>query len=335
MELLKQLFSIYSPSGSEKKMKKFIKRYIRENIEGVEASHDDMGNLYLTKGKSDTYPCVVAHLDQVQDIHSKDFAVVEGDDVMFGFSRKNKRQEGLGADDKCGIWIAMKCLEHFDEIKVAFFVQEEVGCVGSSSCNMDFFKDVRFVIEPDRRGGSDLITSIGSTEIAGDDFINDTHYEEFGYHQNNGMLTDVLELATMGIGVSCVNISCGYYEPHTDHEFIVVSELRNALDFTMHIISNCKNVYRHECACRYSYGSWYNAPMYSRYLGGYDDKEEEIVVPKHGDSFDELGYIALLRKYNPFADAAQLWAEARTELEPYMEEWDFYEIIDQIDEYGI
>ena len=42
-------------------------------------------------------------------------------------------------------------------MKVAFFVSEEIGCVGSRNADMGFFEDARFVIEPDRRGYEDLI----------------------------------------------------------------------------------------------------------------------------------------------------------------------------------
>lgn len=45
-------------------------------------------------------------------------------------------------------------------MKVAFFVSEEIGCVGSRNADMGFFEDARFVIEPDRRGYEDLITNI-------------------------------------------------------------------------------------------------------------------------------------------------------------------------------
>lgn len=34
-----------------------------------------------------------------------------------------------------------------------------------------FFNDVRFVIQPDRKGNSDLITSIGFSELCSDEFI--------------------------------------------------------------------------------------------------------------------------------------------------------------------
>ena len=39
---------------------------------------------------------------------------------------------GSRADDKNGIWICLKCLEDCKMVKCAFFVQEEVECIGSS-----------------------------------------------------------------------------------------------------------------------------------------------------------------------------------------------------------
>ena len=71
MELLKQLYKIHSPSGNERVMKKFIRKYVRKHIPDVKIETDRKGNLYLIKGVAETYPCIVAHLDQVQREHSK------------------------------------------------------------------------------------------------------------------------------------------------------------------------------------------------------------------------------------------------------------------------
>ena len=117
MELLKQLYSIHSPSGNEKKMRKFLKGWIKDNIPGATFTVDAMGNLYVCKGESETYPCIVSHIDQVQKTHSKDFQAVETKDIIFGFSIKNVQMEGLGADDKNGIWIALKCLQKYPALK--------------------------------------------------------------------------------------------------------------------------------------------------------------------------------------------------------------------------
>ena len=110
MELLKQLYKIHSPSGNERTMKNFIRRCVRKHIPGAKTRTDKMGNLYIIKGIAQTYPCIVAHLDQVQRNHSKDFIPIETKELIFGYSPRNRRQEGLGADDKNGIWIALRCL---------------------------------------------------------------------------------------------------------------------------------------------------------------------------------------------------------------------------------
>lgn len=245
MELLKQLYKIHSPSGNEWAMKRFIRRYVRKHIPDTEIRTDQKGNLYVIKGMAETYPCIVAHLDQVQRDHSRDFIPVETKELIFGYSPRSRKQEGLGADDKNGIWIALKCLEKYDTLKVAFFVEEETGCQGSNQADMDFFQDCRFVIQPDRRGYKDLITSIGWTELCSDEFLKAVGYEKFGYQEIEGMMTDILTLKERGLEVSCINLSCGYYEPHTDQEFTVKKDLLNCLKLVEHIIENCTEVYPH------------------------------------------------------------------------------------------
>lgn len=246
MELLKKLYEIHALSGKEKKIRNFIKGYIFENIPGVEITGDKAGNLFITKGQADTYPCIVAHLDQVQRLHSKDFRAIETDDVIFGYSPSNRRQEGLGADDKNGIWVALQCLMKYETLKIAFFVSEEIGCVGSSSADITFFNDCRFVIQPDRRGYSDVITQISWEPLCCEQFLSEIQPGKFGYKPTDGLMTDILALRENGLEISCINLSCGYYEPHTDCEFTVKSDLKKCLEYVQFIIEYCTGVYHHE-----------------------------------------------------------------------------------------
>ena len=277
MELLINLYEIHSMSGQENAMRNFIQKYDKENVPGaVVRQHNH--NLYITKGKADTYPCVVAHLDQVQKKHSPDFRVYEQDGILFGFSAKNKRQEGLGADDKNGIWVALKSLIRYDAIKVALFHSEEVGTVGSGEADMTFFKDVRFVLEADRRNGGDLITDIWGP-ICSDEFIEDISEfaDNHGYKETSGMLTDVETLSDNGLGVSAINMSCGYYNPHTDEEVTDFGELLNCLAFVWDIIDNCTKVYTFKRSKR-SYGSYYGSGSYYngyKWDGWYTKKEDK------------------------------------------------------------
>lgn len=269
MELLKQLFSIHSKSGKEGKIRKFIWNWVRQTVPDAKIECDKPGNLYITKGKSATFPCIVAHMDQVQERHSKDFIAYEAEDIIIGFSPKHKEQQGLGADDKCGLWIGLKCLQKFDCLKLAFFVGEEVGCKGSGMANMAFFNDCRFVIEPDRKGSEDLITQIGWTPLCSDDFLKDIGFKKFGYKETDGMMTDIEALKDHGLMLSCINVSCGYYKPHSNEEFVYKPALLNCLAFVEHIIKTCTQVYPH-----IDNTSYYERQNY--YGDIYDDYYSEI-----------------------------------------------------------
>lgn len=121
-QLLKRLYNIYSPSGKEQEMIKFLSAYIRTLPGRVALTQDRYGNLYAAKGESDTYPCLVSHIDQVAHCNrSKDFRAVETRDIIFGFSPGKKRFENLGADDKNGIFICLECLKKYDALKVVIF----------------------------------------------------------------------------------------------------------------------------------------------------------------------------------------------------------------------
>ena len=256
-KLLKSLYAIHSPSGKENEMREFLISRIRAQY-GINCIVDEIGNVYVTKGIADTYPCVVAHIDQVQRLHSDDFRAVETNGIIFGYSAKNHRFEGLGADDKNGVFVALECLKEFDVMKCAFFVGEEIGCIGSSECDMIFFDDCRFVLQCDRRNGDDLITHI-SERLCSDEFLADADFADFGYKETFGAMTDVETLKSNGLAVSCVNMSCGYYNPHTDEEFTDIAELENCLNFVKHVIRKCVNVYPHE-------------PQYKSYLDGYNSR---------------------------------------------------------------
>lgn len=286
-DLLKQLYEIFSPSMGEKKMRKFIKKYCVSL--GANVEQDAKGNLYVTKGQADEYPCVVAHMDQVQYNHSKDFTVAMFGDCIMAFSEKSRAQQGLGADDKNGIWIALHILNEMENVKCAFFVGEEIGCVGSSDADMDFFKDVRFVVQADRRNGGDLITDI-SGPICSQEFLNDINYERFGYKPTYGLTTDVETLCSKGIGVSCINVSCGYYDPHTDHETTSWKELCNALDFVEYICKNCTKRYVHEYD---TYPEWgrYSTHIYHDFAGLSDKNESELWDADGSCDYDMMKYI--------------------------------------------
>ena len=243
--LLKKLYSIHSPSGKEDKMIAFLVSCLK-SLPGVRLGKDSYGNLYAWKGESETYPCIVAHLDQVQRNHPRDFRAIETRDIIFGFSAKEHSFCGLGADDKNGILIALETLKKYDSMKAVFFKEEETGCHGSSHAEIKFFEDCRYVIQCDRRGNSDLITNIGCSDLCSEKFIQDIDPEKWGYKEETGMMTDVEALKERGLNVSAVNISVAYYQPHTNEEITVKRDLEKCWKFVQHIIEDCTDTYPHE-----------------------------------------------------------------------------------------
>jgi putative aminopeptidase FrvX len=289
MKLLKELYKIYSPTGREKGMRKFIIQWVKDHCRNTMIAKDQKGNLYITKGKANNFPALCAHMDQVQKHRAPDFAVYQAEDMLFGYSKQYKEYQGLGADDKNGIWVCLKCLEKYDALKVAFFVEEEAGCVGSQKAVMSFFDDCRYVLQIDRKNGGDFITTIGGwTPLCSKEFIEAVQPLKFGYHEEVGLMTDVESLKENGLKVSAANISCGYYNPHTDTEFTLYSELENCLHFVEHIIETCQDTYKHEL----------DAYHFDEYDRAIEEDEYRDIIARHLEENPELTAKDIMEWYN-------------------------------------
>ena len=261
MELLKQLYSIHAPTFHEWPLICFIREYIREHVPEAEVQMDGWGNLYITKNHAPAFPLpsrggvgvgsvisghptLACHLDQVQTIHSDDFEVKEEKGMLYGWSEANQQREGLGADDKNGIYICLRCLEECPRLKVFMAVGEEKGCIGSSRADMSFFSDSLYVLEPDCKGGEEIHTNLKGIPCANPDFeqaLLEANSSLFTLHSSfsitPGKGSDIFALTLNGIGVSCANIPAGYYHPHKDDEYCVIAELEHTLSFIRHFVT--------------------------------------------------------------------------------------------------
>jgi len=255
MELLKQLYAIHAPFYKEWPMICFIREYIRQHVPEADVQMDSWGNLYIRKCADSSlftlhsslptgYPTLVCHLDQVQMLHSDDFCVKEENGTLYGWSEKNQQREGLGADDKNGIWVCLRCLEECPHLKVFMAVGEEKGCIGSNHADMSFFADSLYVLEPDCKGGEELHTNLKGIPCASVEFeqvLLEVNSQlsivncQFAITPGKG--SDIFALTLNGIGVSCANIPAGYHNPHKDDESTVITELEHTLSFIRHFIT--------------------------------------------------------------------------------------------------
>lgn len=95
--LLIKVLSIQSKSNDDTVMHEFLKRYFEKYKLSYE--EDKYGNLYVTKGKASSYPCVVAHTDTVHTIiPSYAFKVFKLGNLLYAMNAITGLQHGIGGD---------------------------------------------------------------------------------------------------------------------------------------------------------------------------------------------------------------------------------------------
>lgn len=244
-QLLKEILAIPSKYGHEERIRTFLMDYLALNH--ISHYEDKFGNIYAQKGVSNYYPCVIAHMDTVHDII--DFDVIEEAGVLYA-KDKNGSPTGIGADNKAGILVCLELLNYFDNIKVAFFVSEEVGCFGSFLSDPLFFKDVGYAIQFDAPSNNWVTYRSNGVDLfeLNSDFHNkiNTVFKKNikDYHEVDSLgshpYTDVYALKSL-YDFSCVNYSVGYYYMHTPMEYVKISEVNDCYNIAIELINSLGN----------------------------------------------------------------------------------------------
>jgi len=244
LKRLIEVLSLESNAQNDSAVVNYINDFIEQNFKTgeLEPLMDGFGNMYIKKGNAKSYPCIVSHVDTVHDIRG-DKKVYKKGDILFAFSEKKKGQIGIGGDDLVGVYMCLQALLDFDNIKVVFFKDEEVGCVGSRysiEAHKSWYEDVSFIIQPDRWGNRDFIYKSGGITTCSTTFLKacDPFLEKFNYKRAVGISTDMDKLVKDDVGISAVNVSCGYYRPHTDLEYVSVKDVNRCYRLIKHIILN-------------------------------------------------------------------------------------------------
>ena len=259
IDKFKELLSVPSKTYQEEDMVEYICNEL-DSIEGVTYYRDDMMNIYATKGgleEGEYYPMFIAHTDTV---HNKVDKIVVKEEKLtrpntFGKSFGDEKVDclkaytedgsptGIGGDDKCGIFICLELLKQLDKVKIGLFVSEETGCHGSSKCDENFLQDVGYITQYDAPGNhliSEICSGVRLFERDSEFFIKalDIITKCFG----NEMLvqshpyTDISQLKKK-IDVSCINISCGYYNMHSNQEFISIDDVCRAIEVGKNMVN--------------------------------------------------------------------------------------------------
>lgn len=310
--LLLDVFHIQNPSRN-----RACNDHAMKTIEGLAPPGctvvRNRGNLLIRKGPAKgAHPHFLSHMDQVHDYAPFMKVIINGN--VLSAVDGNDKQCGVGGDDKCGIYLALRMLWLLDHCTAVFVRDEEVGCLGSGEVPLEWFKHAAFVIQADRNNRTmDIIRDTNGMDCASDGFIDALMGLPIaiaaGHGEASGSITDIGELAERGLGVSMVNISSGYHSPHSCRETVHLDELGIACQLAFEAASMLGGeVWGHEPESHYfqpkgGYGPSYqhNAARYGEWHGTGWDYESQSWHPAlptmtEGDLLAEEEADALLRE---------------------------------------
>lgn len=156
---------------------------------------------------------LVAHMDTVHKTPVVDMFYDQQKNVVWS-------PQGLGADDRAGIFAIMAIVKTGLRPHIILTTDEETGGVGACSLAMEEnpFPELKYMIELDRRGTNDCVFY----DVYNEKFIE--YIESFGFVENYGSFSDICMLSPEWKVVS-VNLSVGYHNEHTLCEYLHVGSL--------------------------------------------------------------------------------------------------------------
>ena len=192
---------------------------------------------------------LVAHMDTVFKTLPKDIYYDRDSNVMWS-------PTGLGADDRAGVFAICQIIKAGLRPHIIFTTDEEVGGLGARALSLlpCPFKDLRYIIQLDRRGEKDCVFY----DCDNKDF--ETYVEGFGFENAWGTFSDISYLAPAW-KIAAVNLSIGYFSEHTTSEILNVNYMLDTIE-KVKVMLNQEEIPSFEyIECDYSaygYGTWWD-----------------------------------------------------------------------------
>ena len=190
---------------------------------------------------------LVAHLDTVFEQYaslSKGYSM--WDDYLKQVDVSNKpiyhdreeevmwSPEGLGADDRVGVFMILSMIRQGLRPSVLFTTDEESGSTSGRAFakryKESFYKyGVKYLLELDRSGHNDCVFY----RCENDAFK--SYIEKFGFETALGSFTDISVLCPI-LGVAGVNLSVGYFNEHSISEMIDLFTMSKNYDIIYYMV---------------------------------------------------------------------------------------------------
>ena len=208
--------------------------------------------------------------------------------------------QGIGGDDRCGVFALVK-IHQLSKIKpwLLFTCEEEVGGLGAKKFCLahsqhqlpNELDNLKFLIELDRKGSRDAVYY----RCANPDF--EEYITSKGFKTAQGSFSDI-SLIAPELGIAAVNLSSGYYSPHTLHEYIVRSELESTIEKVSEMVSDAAK----PDFPKFVYVENFIKPYHSKKIRYYDDlatfyTEQDNLPQKISSEYQDI-YEALLDVYS-------------------------------------
>ena len=208
------------PRGTKDLQELFIRTYLND----TRFKRDDYGNLYMNIIK-DTYvfsewpdTAFMCHIDTVHRPNLTEVPVY----AQQGTAYTDNTVNCLGADCTTGIFIMLNMIENQVPGLYCFFLDEEVGGLGSqwAAENLNW-GEYNHAISFDRYGTQSIITHQMGERTASEEFaeeLSERFFEEgLDYEgDDSGVFTDSYSFG--GVIHNRTNLSVGYYNQHTNSE---------------------------------------------------------------------------------------------------------------------
>ena len=222
---------------------------------------------------------LVAHMDTVHHEQCKSIVDLDG---------KLSSPQGIGGDDRCGVFIIMNLVKEL-HCSVLLCEDEEKGGVGARKftnakhevqdergkiTEEKYIENlgVNYMVEFDRKGNNDAVFySCGNEDFI--DFIEDATNFKF----STGTFSDISVLMPAA-KLSGVNLSCGYYNAHCPTEYVIYDEMMDTIEAAKALIKEkCDKPFEYVAKTyvnNQSLHSWGKSYGKSNYPGFYDREEE-------------------------------------------------------------
>lgn len=202
---------------------------------------------------------------------------------------------GLGADDRAGVFAIATIIKTTGlRPHVIFTTDEEKGALGATVLSQIEcpFKDLKYIIELDRRGANDCVFY----DCENMEFID--YVEGFGFVEAIGSFSDI-SMICEGWGVAGVNLSIGYRDEHTYTEILSVGHMLQTIDkvITMLTVPVDKIPFFKYIPAQYPTDWWYKAylnhdyDLTHCYMCSMENKNEDMIPVKLRD--DTIKYFCV------------------------------------------